>query len=43
MANDAMMVSGGAILKKIYFSRCPIDWYPDITNRGDWQHPVLHD
>ena len=23
MDNDAMMVSGGAILKEIYFSRCP--------------------
>jgi len=25
MDNDAMMVSGGAILKEIYFSRCPIE------------------
>ena len=24
MDNDAMMVSGGAILKEIYFSRCPM-------------------
>jgi hypothetical protein len=29
MDNDAMMVSGGAILKEIYFSRCP-----DFSVRG---------